>query len=114
MAGSYEYLGELAAASGRPAEGVEHFREALSIIEDLAHNDPEDVQLRAEQAKLLMKLGRALADTDEHREARRRLESAEGLFETLSQEQPEKAKLRNGLADTRQELTELFARRDGS
>ena len=50
-----------------------------------------------------------LTKAGDHREARRRLESAQELFETLLETQPERAELREGLEKTRDLLAGLAA-----
>ena len=68
-------------------------------VNALVAADPDNSELQVYQARLLAGLGGALAQTDDRREARRRLEAARELYETLLATQPERAEVREGLEE---------------
>jgi tetratricopeptide (TPR) repeat protein len=104
---SLRRFGELACAEGRFDEGIEHYREALRIIDRLANDDPDNFIMQISRATLLVQLGTSLARADEAPLARKRLEAAQLLFEDLRETQPANAVLDAGLADTRRGLAHL-------
>ena len=88
---------------------IRDYREALLIIEALVEADPDDFDLKVYHARILRRLGGALAQTDDRSEARRRLESARDLYETLRAAQPETVELHKGLEETLNMLSGLAA-----
>jgi tetratricopeptide (TPR) repeat protein len=106
VARSHERLAELARAEGDTAAAIRDYREALLIIETLVAADPDNFERKAQQARILAGLGGVLAQAQE-REARRRLESARELYESLQAIQPHTAELREGLEDVLVHLSAL-------
>ncbi len=107
---SHELLGEHAEAVGQGDEAIKSYRESLSIFEELVDADPNQVDFKTARARLLHRLGAALAGANDREEGRRRLETAESAFLLLASDQPQRAKVREGLAETRQALSELAGR----
>ena len=107
LADSFEARGLLAMAGNDPSVAVEHFGEAMRILDRLVAGDPENFQFKAAFARLLLSLGTALAASGDHDEAQDRLETARELFEPMFAAQPEYSSLREGLAGTFNELARL-------
>jgi serine/threonine protein kinase len=106
VARSHERMAELALAEDDTVSAIREYREALLIVETLVAADPDHFERKGDQARLLAGLGGVLARAGE-REARRRLESARDLYETLQAIQPQRAEVREGLEQVRDHLSGL-------
>jgi serine/threonine protein kinase/tetratricopeptide (TPR) repeat protein len=105
---SYEGLADHATATGNRAAAIESYREALGVFDRLAAKDPDDFEHRVNRARLLLRLGSALAESQVSSEAQVRLEAARDLYEALLEAQPQRAEVRLGLASTLHELSKLL------
>jgi tetratricopeptide (TPR) repeat protein len=57
---SYDKLGGLLAASGKPDEAIEHYRQALAIDTALSLMDKDNAQIKLDRANSLEKIGEML------------------------------------------------------
>jgi len=107
VASSYAARGLLATTRDDMTAAVEYFSDAVRGYDLLAAGDPENSDLRAKHAEVILGLGTALAAADRVDESEDRLETARELFESLFAAQQEKASVCLGLAETLCELATL-------
>ena len=84
MSVSHNRIGEVLAATGKPAEALDAFRQRLAIAERLAGADLDDPQSQRELAVAYGKLGDALAAAGRGGEALGAYEQSISIREKLT------------------------------
>jgi tetratricopeptide (TPR) repeat protein len=85
---AFNKLGSVTAELGQPAEAVEHFRQALDLLEALTEQHPEDWNYRDESATVLDELGKALHAAGRSEQAGSAFQRAIDLETALIAERP--------------------------
>ncbi len=109
----HEHFAEVALAMGEVGKAIERYTRALTIVRGLPRRDSRNLTWETARARLLTGLGGALAAAGDDGEALRQLDEAQRLYQSLRQEEPDDASVRNGLAEALLERSKLAARVEG-
>jgi serine/threonine protein kinase len=102
-------IGQLEAAAGRSAKGLEYLRQALPLQQQLVAEQPADVERREDLAGIQLSLGKTLADVGRADSAIAPLEAARGLYEALGGDSRGKTRWRDDRVATLMALGRAYS-----